>query len=273
VAVDHAEIVAQASTAAAESVAREAQANTESQAATTEAPEAAPAPFDVDAYYAQYESAPEDARQKLAERFLQAEPIRKQVSAESSRAITRAQQQAQQAQAREAETRLDYILADENHPEHYEALEKYGTGRKDVATQRVGIRTALERPEVRVAARIETARTIIGQAMAHPAFGGITEDEWAEALNADDVGTALGLTFQKKLEREKADWLKQYEPALRAKALDDFRAGLPNPDAGRSVTSGRTSGPVTPQTIRDMDAREFAKNADAIWASLPRNGS
>ncbi len=268
-AVDHEQMVAEASTAAEQSVAREAQASTETRDATT--PEAAPppAPIDRDAWLTQYRTAPDDVRKSMTEALLGEEPIRQTMSAENSRAIQRANQRAQEAQAQQAETRLDYILADENHPEHYTELEKHGTGRQELAVQRVGIRTALERPEVRAAAKVETGRIIVSQLMQHAAFAGIGEDEWSDALNKDDIGAALGDAFTRKLEREKAAWLHEYAPAIEAQAIDTYRAGLPNPDAGRSVTGVRQPGPLTPEAIRAMDARDFVKNADAIWAALP----
>ncbi len=263
-----AEQMAAASTAADTSAAREAPP-TDSSAATDGAETPAPAPVDRDAWLSQYRSAPDDVRTAMTEALLQEEPIRKTVSAESSRAIQRAQQQAQQERAQREALERDLILADEDHDQHYDYASKYGTQAVEDAKKRVGLRAALERPEVRATARIETARTIIGQLMQHEAFGGITEQEWATALDAEDIGTALGQTFTTKLERELGSRLEKLAPAISAKALDDYRAGLPNPDTGRSVTSGRTGGPVTPQTIRDMDARDFIKNADAIWASLP----
>lgn len=262
-AVDAAEM-GQPSTAADPSAAREAQANTDT--ATTEAAEAPP-PFDIDAYYAQFENAPEDVRQKLTERLLQAEPIRKQVSAESSRAIRRAQEQAAQERAQREQQELDYILADENHPRHYEELEKHGTARKDVATERVGIRAAIERPEVRSAARVEVGQYIVSKLMQSGALEGVTEEDWGQALQAEDFPSALEAVVAKKLEREKQAWLGQYEPAIRAKTLDDYRAGLPNPDAGRSVTLPR-SGPLTAAQVAAMTPEEYRANKERLRAQL-----
>ncbi len=271
-AVDHEQMIADATAVAEQS--REATpsastdaehpAETADRGPDTTATAVPPDPFD--SARSALDTLDEDRLRRLAKEH----PRLKAVNGEETRALLKQMEGRIEAERRtRAETELDYILADENHPSHYEELEKHGTARKDLATQRVGIRTALERPEVRAAAKVETGQIIVSQLMQHAAFGGISADEWADALNKDDIGAALGDAFTRKLEREKAAWLSEYAPAIEAQAMDKFRAGLPNPDAGRSVTSGRQPGPVTPQSIRDMDARDFIKNADAIWASLP----
>jgi hypothetical protein len=62
-------------------------------------------------------------------------------------------------------------------------------------------------------------------------------------------------------------WIKEYEPALRAKALDEFRAGLPNPDAGRSVMLPR-NGRFTAGQIASMSPEEYAANKERLKAQL-----
>ncbi len=247
-----AEQMAAASTAADTSAAREEQPVPDSSAATDGAETPAPAPVDRDAWLSQYRNAPDDVRKSMTDALIQEEPIRQTMSAENSRAIQRAQQQAQQERAQREALERDLILADEDHDQHYDYASKYGTQAVEDAKKRVGLRAALERPEVRATARIETARTIIGQLMQHETFAGITEQEWATALDAEDIGTALGQTFTTKLERELASRLEKLAPAISAKTLDDYRAGLPNPDTGRSVTAGRTGNGLTAERLREM---------------------
>ncbi len=227
-------------------------------------PETPPTPsFDRTAWLEQYRTASEDERKALTDALIQEEPIRQTMSAENSRAIARANQRAEQEREQREALERDLILADENHEQHYEYEQQYGTAGVEAAKARVGLRAAIERPEVRMQANAEAAWNIL-QAVAGD--HGLSESELRECFAGDPAENpnagrdGMRAFFRRAIEADRKTW----EPQARQHAVDDFRARvMPSADLGGSQ-SARPSPGLTNERLREM-----RRTNDPALATIP----